>query len=117
MNISVYFNLMHSDNKIVSFVVITASYLRFSYAFHPMRESATFFARHNASCESTRSMCDDARCDFLAKRIQKKISHIDCVKFANSSSSFDTQVFSFVIFKSGAKIAEFYGPQTKILDG
>jgi hypothetical protein len=33
---------MHPDNKIVSFVVITASYLRFSYAFRPRRESATF---------------------------------------------------------------------------
>ena len=35
-------NLMHPYNKIVSFVVITASYLRFSYAFRPRRESATF---------------------------------------------------------------------------
>jgi hypothetical protein len=26
---------------------------------------------------STRSMCDDACCDFLAKRIQKQLSHID----------------------------------------
>jgi len=33
---------MHPDNKIVSLVVITTSYLRFSYAFRPRRESATF---------------------------------------------------------------------------
>jgi hypothetical protein len=33
---------MHPDNKLVSFVVITASYLRFSYAFRQRRESATF---------------------------------------------------------------------------
>jgi hypothetical protein len=35
-------NFNASRSQKVSFVVITASYLRFSYAFRPMRESATF---------------------------------------------------------------------------
>ncbi len=52
MNISVHFNA--SDNKIVSLVVITTSYLRFSYAFRPRRESATFlFATMVIACPNS----------------------------------------------------------------
>ena len=50
---------MRWNVKISAFVVMGASYLRFSYHFLPMGESATFFARHNAW---NRPVCDSASC-------------------------------------------------------
>jgi len=42
--------------------------------------------------KSIRSMCDDARCDFLAKRIQKPISHTDWNTAVGNSRPFLTNL-------------------------
>jgi hypothetical protein len=67
-----------TDNKIMSFVVITESYLRFSYALLPRRESATFFARHNGNNKFENDRTKTRECRFQPVHLESTFQVPTC---------------------------------------